>query len=97
MLVIIILAFKEVRNTRICILFKNLVLCSPCEWKIEKNKAEKRPSGDWDCYPSLFPTMDISFLFSALVSSPRTCRGLLECLWTLVSFSKFSDSLINGA
>ena len=43
MLVIIILAFKEVRKTRICILFKNLVLCSPCEWKIEKNKAGRRP------------------------------------------------------
>lgn len=55
MLVIIILAFKEVRKTRICILFKNLVLCSPCEWKIEKNKAGRRPSGDWDPWPLLFP------------------------------------------
>ena len=74
MLVIIILAFKEVRKTRICILVKNLVLCSPCEWKIEKNKAGKRPCGDWDPYPLFFPTMDISFPSSALVSSPRTCR-----------------------
>lgn len=41
MLVIIILAFKEVRKTRICILFKNLVLCSPCEWKIEKKKKQE--------------------------------------------------------
>lgn len=75
MLVIIILAFKEVRKTRICILFKNLVLCSPCEWKIEKKKkAGNRPSGDLDPYPLLFATMDISVPFSALVSSPRTCR-----------------------
>ena len=81
-----LLEIKNVKDTEVGLEAKAIL----------ENKA-KRPSGDWDHYPSLFPTMDISFLFSALVSSPRTCRGLLECPWTLASFSKFSDSLINGA